>query len=216
MGTALRSISLRIRGYSESSEDDALEIDDDLKTISGDLIDLTKTAQHSQGISIFKEGSTTEFKSLVDYLGEVSEIWDEMDQAQQNAFLNKAFAKTQAQAGAAIIKNYESVREALKAMEEAGGSAASEMEIVKQTLSYKQNALKQTWVQIAQDLVDRGAIGDLIDLLTRLSEAIEKVASSGAAIPTLVGALGGLWASSNNVGKPKLIGFVPRVCRQVA
>ena len=95
-GRALRSISMRIRGYSESSEDGFEEVDDELKTITGDLIDLTKTAEHSQGVSIFKEGSTTEFKSLVDYFGEISEIWDEMTQVQQNDFLQMAFGKTQA------------------------------------------------------------------------------------------------------------------------
>lgn len=95
-GRALRSISMRIRGYSESSEDGFEELDDELKTITGDLIDLTKTAEHSKGVSIFKEGSTTEFKSLVDYFEEISEIWDEMTQVQQNNFLQKAFGKTQA------------------------------------------------------------------------------------------------------------------------
>ena len=95
-GRALRSISLRIHGYSESSEDGLLETDDELKTVTGDLADLTKTAEHSQGVSIFKPGSTTEFKSLVDYFGEIHDIWDEMSQRQQNDFLQKAFGKTQA------------------------------------------------------------------------------------------------------------------------
>lgn len=95
-GRALRSISMRIRGYDENSEDGFEQTDDELKNITGDLIDLTKTAQHAQGVSIFKEGSTTEFKSLVDYFGEIHDIWDEMSQKQQNDFLQKAFGKTQA------------------------------------------------------------------------------------------------------------------------
>lgn len=95
-GRALRSISMRIHGYSEDSEDGLMELDEELTNITGDLIDLTKTAEHSQGVSIFKEGSTTEFKSLVDYFGEINAIWDEMSQKQQNDFLQKAFGKTQA------------------------------------------------------------------------------------------------------------------------
>ena len=125
-GRALRSISLRIRGYSESSEDGLLETDEELKNITGDLIDLTKTAKHSQGVSIFKEGSTTEFKSLVEYFGEISEIWDEMSEKQQNDYLQKAFAKTQAQAGAAIIQNYDAIKDSLVAMENSAGSADRE------------------------------------------------------------------------------------------
>lgn len=91
-GRALRSISMRIRGYDESTE----ELSDDLKNVTGELVDLTKTAQHTQGVSVFKEGSTTEFKSLVEYFGEIRDIWDEMSQKQQNDFLQKAFGKTQA------------------------------------------------------------------------------------------------------------------------
>ena len=91
-GTALRSISLRLRSFDESSE----EYSDDLKNITGELVDLTKTAQHTQGVSVFKDGSTTEFKSLVEYFGEINEIWDEMTQKQQNDFLIKAFGRTQA------------------------------------------------------------------------------------------------------------------------
>lgn len=95
-GRALRSISMRMHGYSENSEDGLMEVDEELKNITGDLIDLTKTAEHSQGVSIFKEGSSTEFKSFVKYFGEIHEIWDEMSQKQQNDFLNKAFGKNQA------------------------------------------------------------------------------------------------------------------------
>ena len=116
-GRALRSISMRIRGYDESTE----ELSSDLENITGELIDLTKTAEHTQGVSIFKEGSTTEFKSLVDYFGEINEVWDEMSQKQQNDFLQKAFGKTQAQAGAALIQNYKGVTKSLEIMEGAAG-----------------------------------------------------------------------------------------------
>ena len=155
-GRALRSISMRIRGYDENSEDGFEQTDDELKNITGDLIDLTKTAQHAQGVSIFKEGSTTEFKSLVDYFGEIHDIWDEMSQKQQNDFLQKAFGKTQAQGGAALIQNFEAVDKALKEMNESAGSSDREMETVQQSLAYKLNELKETWVGIVQQTVKRG------------------------------------------------------------
>lgn len=173
-GRALRSISMRIRGYSEDSEDGFEELDEELKNVTGDLINLTKTAQHSQGVSIFEKGSTTEFKSLVDYFGEINAIWDEMSQKQQNDFLQKAFGKTQAQAGAAIIKNYEAVRDSIEAMEESAGSADREMEKIQNSIEYKMNQFKQTWVGMAQDLINRKDFGDLIESLTNASEGLGK------------------------------------------
>lgn len=171
-GRALRSISMRIRGYDENSEDGFEQTDDELKNITGDLIDLTKTAQHAQGVSIFKEGSTTEFKSLVDYFGEIHDIWDEMSQKQQNDFLQKAFGKTQVQAGAALIQNYDAVKEALAEIDKSAGSADKEMSTVEQTLSYKINALKETWVGCAQQILDRGDLGIAISGLNGVSKVI--------------------------------------------
>ena len=171
-GRALRSISMRIRGYDENSEDGFEQTDDELKNITGDLIDLTKTAQHAQGVSIFKEGSTTEFKSLVDYFGEIHDIWDEMSQKQQNDFLQKAFGKTQAQAGAALIQNYDAVKEALAEIDKSAGSADKEMSTVEQTLSYKINALKETWVGCVQQILDRGDLGIAISGLNGVSKVI--------------------------------------------
>lgn len=171
-GTALRSISLRIRGFDENSEDGFEETSDELENLTGDLLDLTKTAEHTQGVSIFKEGSTTEFKSLVDYFGEIHEIWDEMSQKQQTDFLSQAFGKTQAQAGAALITNYETVKDALAAMEESYGSADREMEIIQESITYKLNSLKETWVGIATEMVERSSIGSIVEELTKLSEVL--------------------------------------------
>ena len=195
-GRALRSISMRIRGYDESTE----ELSSDLENITGELIDLTKTAEHTQGISIFKEGSTTEFKSLVDYFGEINEVWDEMSQKQQNDFLQKAFGKTQAQAGAALIQNYKGVTKSLEIMENAAGSADREMSIVESSIDYKLNKLQQTWVGTIQNIVDRGDLGTAIDGLTKLSEAIGWVIDKFGVLGTTAIVGGGI-LGANNLGK---------------
>lgn len=205
-GRALRSISMRIRGYDENSEDGFEQTDDELKNITGDLIDLTKTAQHAQGVSIFKEGSTTEFKSLVDYFGEIHDIWDEMSQKQQNDFLQKAFGKTQAQAGAALIQNYDAVKEALAEIDKSAGSADKEMSTVEQTLSYKINALKETWVGCAQQILDRGDLGIAISGLNGVSKVITGLIDNVGLLKTA--AMGVAAALSfKNVGIDTLVAY---------
>lgn len=205
-GRALRSISMRIRGYDENSEDGFEQTDDELKNITGDLIDLTKTAQHTQGVSIFKEGSTTEFKRLVDYFGEIHDIWDEMSQKQQNDFLQKAFGKTQAQAGAALIQNYDAVKEALAEIDESAGSADKEMSTVEQTLSYKINALKETWVGCAQQILDRGDLGIAISGLNSVSKVITGLIDNVGLLKTA--AMGVAAALSfKNVGIDTLVAY---------
>ena len=185
-GTSLRSVALRLRSFDESTE----EYSSDLANITGELADLTKTAEHAQGISVFKPGSTTEFKSLVDYFREIADIWDEMSQKQQNDFLLKAFGRTQAQAGAALIQNFKGVEKALDVMDNVAGSADKEMETAKQSITYKLNELKQTWVGTVQDIANRDDLGKIVDGLTDLSSAIGFVIDKLGLVGT-IGLFGG-------------------------
>jgi len=162
MGTALRSISMRIRGYDEETE----QLSDDLKNITGDVIDLTKVASNNnQGISLFTDESQTHYKSIVQYLGEIADIYDELGEKNRQNLLEKLFGKHRAQAGAAILTNFEQVRAALKAMENSAGSADKEMSVIEKSLEYKINALKETWVGIFQDTASREALGGIVDAL---------------------------------------------------
>lgn len=200
VGRALRSVTMRMHGYSENSQDGLMEVDEELKNITGDLIDLTKTAEHSQGVSIFKEGSSTEFKSLVTYFGEIHEIWDEMSQVQQNSFLDKAFGKNQAQSGAAIIQNYEAIAKAIEEMKDAAGSSEREMSIIAQSLDFKLNRLSETGTSVAQNLFKRDDIKTVVDSLTSVMNVIDSLTSKLG----LFGSIGlgaGIFAGVKNIGK---------------
>lgn len=198
-GTSLRSVALRLRSFDESTG----EYSEDLQNITGKLIDLTKTAQHAQGVSVFKPGSTTEFKSLVDYFREIHDIWDEMSQKQQNDFLLQAFGRTQAQGGASLIKNFSAVEKALQEMEKSAGSSDREMATVEQSLEYKLNSLKETWVGTAQSIIDRGDLGIVIDGLTKISEVLGTLIDKIGLVKGAAIALGAA-LSFNNVGRGKM------------
>lgn len=195
-GTSLRSVALRLRSFDETTG----EYSEDLSNITGELIDLTKTAEHAEGVSIFKPGSTTEFKDLTDYFREIAGIWDEMSQKQQNDFLIKAFGRNQAQAGAALIQNFEAVDKALTEMDESAGSSDKEMSAVESSLSFKINALKETWVGCVQDMIDRGDLGTIVTGLTKVSEAItfllDKLGILGS-----IGLGAGIFSGIKNVGE---------------
>lgn len=188
--TALKTLSLRIRGYSEDTE----ELDSELANITGEVIDLTKTASNTQGISLFTDASQEHYKSMVDYLGEISDIWDEIDEKSRTQLLEKLFGKRGASVGSAIIGNFDAVRDALKEMEGAAGAADAEMGIIQESIDYKINALKETWVGTAQAMIDRGDFGTIIDGLTKLSEAIGWVVDKAGLLGT-IGLGGGIFAA---------------------
>lgn len=185
VGTALKTLSLRIRGYSE----DTGELDSELANITGEVIDLTKTLNNQQGISLFTDASQQHYKSMVDYLGEISDIWDEIDEKSRTQLLEKLFGKRGASVGSAIIGNFDAVRDALKEMEGAAGAADAEMGIIQESIDFKLNALKETWVGTAQAIVDRGDLGVAIDGLTKLSEAIGWAIDKISSLNSLFGLL---------------------------
>ena len=190
MGTALRTLSMRMRGYSEETG----ELDNELVNLKGDVLDLTKTANNAQGISIFTDATQQHYKSMVQYLGEIADEWDQISEVNQTALLQKLFGKNRAQAGAAVLGNFDQVRKAIQEMEDSAGSADREMEAIESSLEFKINRLKETWVGTAQQIADRGDIGKGIDALYEVSEAIgfiiDKVGILNIGIVGLTAALG--------------------------
>ena len=85
-------------------------------------------------------------------------------------------------------------------MEQSAGSSDREMETIRQSLEFKLNSLKETWVGTVQAIVDRGDLGTAIDGLTKLSEAIGWVIDKFGILGTTAIVGGGI-LGANNLGK---------------
>lgn len=79
---ALKTVSMRIRGYDEETE----EYVGGIEELSGEIADLTKTANNSNGISLFKDEEKTEYKSTTELLRDISKIYDDLTDKQQAEF----------------------------------------------------------------------------------------------------------------------------------
>lgn len=202
MGTALRTLSMRIRGYDEETN----QLSDDLVNVTGEVADLTKTTKNAQGISLFTDASQEHYKSMVQYLGEIADEWDLISEKNQTELLQKLFGKNRANAGAAIIQNFDQVRAAIEAMDESAGSSDKEMETIEQSLEYRINALKETWVGTIQQMVDRGDLGTIVDGLTKLSEGIGFVIDKLGILGS-IGLGAGIFAGIKNVGIDTLVAY---------
>lgn len=195
VGNAIRTISMRIRGYDEETE----QLSEDLVNIAGEVIELTKTASNSQGISLFTDETQTEYKNVYQYLKEISEIYDELGAKQQQKLMDKLFGKMRANVGQAILQNFEAAEKAMNNMADSAGYADAEMEIIKQSLEYKLNALKETGVGIFQELFPREDIGVAIDALTGLLSIIGALTSLLGPFGTALAGVG-LAAFIKNLG----------------
>lgn len=169
VGTALKTMSMRIRGYDEETE----EYVGGIEELSGEIADLTKTASKPGGISLFTDDSKTEFKSTTQLLRDISEIYDELTDKQQADLLEKLAGKRQGQVVAAILSNFGAVEKSLATMADSAGGAMREMEIIEESLEFKLNALKETSTGVFQNLFAKEDMIVVIELLTKLMEVLD-------------------------------------------
>ena len=119
VGTAFKTISMRLRGYDEETE----SFSNNVEQLAGEIADLTKTASAPGGISLFTDSSKTEFKSTYQIIKDISEIYDELTDKEQADLLEKIAGKRQGQIVAATIQNFEAAEKAMFNMANSAGSA---------------------------------------------------------------------------------------------
>ena len=201
VGNALKTISMRVRGYNEETE----ELDESLVNITGDVIDLTKTASNPKGVSLFTDETQTEYKSVYTYLQEISKIYDELSAKQQQQLLEKLFGKNRASVGAAILENFSAAEKAMTTMTHSAGSAEAEMSTIAESLEYKLNALKETGTGIFQNLFKREDFGAVVDALTSILGVVDTLTEKLGLFGT-IGVGVGLTAFIKNFEKLKELG----------
>lgn len=189
-GTAFRTVSMRIRGFDEETE----ELSTDLENIAGDLADLTKINGQG-GIKIFTDESRTEYKSTYQILKELADIWDDLTDKQHADILEKIAGKRGGQVISGLLNNFGEVERAMTEMEGAAGSAESEMKIIQESLGFKINAFKQTWIGMLQKSIDRGDIGNWVDGLTNLSKGLDDVIDKFGIFKSLIVSVAGVLGS---------------------
>lgn len=202
VGTAFKTLSMRIRGYDEETE----SYTNNVKELSGEIADLTKTASNPNGISLFTDDTKTTYKSTYQILKDISEIYDELDDKTQAQLLEKLAGKRQGQIIAATINNFQAAEKAMDSMANSAGSAETEMSIIMDSIEYKSNKLKETGTGIAQNLFKRDDMKLVLDFLNGIGTALDGLTQ----FTGLFGSIGlgvGLFAGIKNVGIGMLVAY---------
>lgn len=178
VGNALKTISMRIRSMNEETE----EYDDTLKTISGDVYELT----HGQ-VSIMQDANT--YKDIYTILDEVSKVWGTLTDKEQATLTEKLFGKQRGNVGSAMISNFDQARKALDMMKDSAGSADREMEVIKDSVDYAKNELTETLTGIAQSSITRDFEKTILQSLTRVLDALGDASSPLNGVLTTVSSI---------------------------
>ncbi len=168
-GQVLKTVSMRVRGYDEETE----EFVGGVEELSGKIKDLTKTASTPSGISLFSDKSKTEYKSTRQLLQEISEIYDQLTDKEQTDLLEALAGKQNGQAVATVLSNFDTVTQSLELMKHSAGNAEAEMAVAMDSIDNKFNKVKETGTGIAQNLFAREGMKSVLDIIASLGNALD-------------------------------------------
>lgn len=169
VGNALKTISMRVRGYDEETE----SYTGDVEQLSGAIANLTKTAKTPGGISLFTDSSKQTFKSTYDLLKEISQIYSQLSDKNQAQLLEVLAGKRQGQIVASIIDNFSAAEKSMQSMANSAGNAQAEMDVAMDSIDAKANKLKQTGVAISENLLSRDNAKTVLKVANGIAEGFE-------------------------------------------
>jgi TP901 family phage tail tape measure protein len=195
VGTALKTLSLRIRGAKSDLEDAGLETEGMAESTSK----LRDEIKALTGVDIMIDDTT--FKSTYDILKEISKVWDQISDVSQANVLELLFAKRQANIGSAILKDFDIAEKALKTAAESTGSALKENEIYLESIQGRLDKLAATWQSLSSNMLNSDVVKGAVTGANALLDTINTIVKNLGMMPTLIGAIGAAWARHNNIGK---------------
>lgn len=169
VGNALKTISMRVRGYDEETE----AYTGDVEQLSGAIANLTKTAKTPGGISLFTDSSKQTFKSTYELLKEISQIYSQLSDKNQAQLLEALAGKRQGQIVASIVDNFSAAEKSMNSMANSAGNAQAEMDVAMDSIDAKANKLKQTGVAISENLLSRDNAKTVLEVANGIAEGFE-------------------------------------------
>lgn len=183
--TALRTIAARIRNT--SGELAEMEIDADGAAES--ITQLQQKIYKASGnkVNIFEDDNET-FKSTIQILRELSEVWNTLSDVDQ-AEITRLIAGTRQQSVfAAIMNNFDTVDKVIETSVNSTGSAVAENEKYLDSITGKLNLLKSSYEALSSSIINSDIYKGGIDLLRGVLDLLNEIASvssGGALIGTL-------------------------------
>lgn len=198
-GSALKILSMRLRGTEAQDLEDLGEDTEGLISNTGKLRD---TIMDLAGVDIMIDDST--FKSTYEQMDAIAGVFHELSDTNQAALLETIAGKNRASEVAALINNWEQVKSAVEAANGAEGTAAAENEKFMDSLQGKLNSLTSAWQALSNSFLNSDFLGGLIDGLTGALEVLDTLVSTFGTLPTLATALSAV-LSAKGIGVFKVM-----------
>lgn len=198
-GSALKILSMRLRGTEAKDLEELGEDTDGLISNTGKLRD---TIQDLSNVDIMTDNG--DFKSTYEIMDGIYEEWKEMRDTDKASLLETIAGKNRASEVAALLNNWEQVRSAMQAATDAEGTASAENEKYMQSLKGHLDTLTAVWQALSNSFLSSDFLSGALEGLTSFLSGLDAVINKVGVLPTLIGGITAA-LSVKNVGIFKTI-----------
>ena len=179
VGSALRTISLRLRGTSvKVLEEMGEETDGVVESVSK----MQKKIEALTGVNILTDSGA--YKETYTILKEIGTVWEDMSDIDQAALLELMAGKNRANTLAAILGNMKDLNDAYQTALHAEGSALkeneSQLDSIQGRITLFNNALQTMWMNLLDTDVIKGVVDAGTLLMKFLDSGIGRITAFGA------------------------------------
>ena len=170
VGTAMKTISMRLRGVDEAT---------------GKLVGLApelKSTFSNVGVELMKDANT--FKSTYEIFNDLSKVWDNLTDVERANLVEQIGGKHQGTVVSAMLGNWKDATDAYTVALNSSGSASEEFSKYQESLVYRVDALKTTieefWLTFWDNETIKTAITGLTKLIALVTDFIDTFGSMSA------------------------------------
>lgn len=194
VGTAFKTMSMRIRGAKTELEEAGLETDG----MAESTAKLRQEILALSGVDIMLNAN--EFKSTYQIMDELADKWQDLTDIQQASVTELIAGKRQGNIVSSLMSNFDIAEKALQTSLNSSGSAMREHEKWQQSLEAQINRLKASWQGLSQAFMSsdflKGALNGIISLVDGLTKLIDTLGT----FPTLMGTVAAGFSLFKNQG----------------
>ena len=186
VGTAFKTISMRIRGAKTELEEAGLETDG----MASSTAKLREEILALSGVDIMLNAN--EFKSTYQIMEELASKWQDLSDIQQASVTELIAGKRQGNIVSSLMTNFDIAQNALETSLNSSGSAMREHEKWSQSLEARLNKLQSAWQSLSQTFLKSDFLKLGIDLITEFVGVLDTLVEHLGTLGTVsLGA--GIW-----------------------
>lgn len=184
VGTAFKTISMRIRGAKTELEEAGLETEGMVESTAS----LRQEILALSGVDIMENAN--EFKSTYKIMDELAAKWEDLTDIQQASITELIAGKRQGNIVSSLMTNFDVAREALETSLNSSGSALEEHEKWQKSLEAQTLKLEAAWQSLSQTFMSSKFLHGALEAIIGLVDGIEALVDTIGVIPTLATAFG--------------------------